>query len=167
MLKYGLICQVDYLNGFARVNFDEIGIVSGWLSLPSTSTKGTKHFIPLEINTQVAVLMHRDGEQGEIVKAVWSYDDKPPSWANKNIQGTQYSDGTIITYDTQVHKLNVELCSGGTFEVNGENELLNAILGVINSVTPILEAGNGTESVLRKALKTAIVGKNQGKWTKQ
>jgi phage baseplate assembly protein V len=165
MLKYGKISEVDYAKGFARVDFDEINIVSGWLSLPTFSTKGTKHFIPLEINTQVAVLMHPDGEQGEIIKAIWSTEDLPPAWADENTQGVQFSDGTKITYNQSTHKLIVELCNGGSAEINAKNEVVDAIMGVLNGA-PVTEPGNGSPSALQAALSSAIAGKNQGKWVK-
>jgi len=165
MLKYGIICEVDNAKGLARVHFDEIDIVSGWLSLPTQSTKGNKHFVPIAVTTQVAVLMHPDGEQGEIIKAIWSDQDTPPSWADENTQGIEFEDGTIIQYIVSTHKLNVQLCSGGSIETNGENEVIKAILSIINGA-PIPEPGNGANSVFQTMLKTAVTGKDQGKWTK-
>ena len=108
MLLYGKISEVDYAKGLARVDFDEIGIVSAWLSLPTVSSKGSKYFVPLVVNAQVACLMHRDGEQGEIVKSVWSTVDTPPAWASKDIEGIEFSDGTKLYYNTSAHKLTID-----------------------------------------------------------
>lgn len=180
MLKYGNICEVNYLKGLARVDFDDLGIVSDWLSLPTTSTKGTKHFIPLEINTQVAVLMHKDGEQGEIVKAIWSTQDNPPAWADKDTEGIQFSDGTIITYNTSTHLLSISI-EDGNIIINGgdlgglvkakelkeqsekDKAILDALLQVITG-SSISEPGNGAPSALQLALQGALVGKQSGTW---
>ena len=163
MLKYGVICEINYSEGWARVNFDELGIVSGKLSLPASCNKSNKENIPIEINTQVAVLMHKDGEQGEILKAVYNESDTPPSWADEFTHGKEFSDGTIITYNTNTHKLSVQLCSGGTIETNGKNQVLDAIMEIINGA-PIPEPGNGSSSAFQTALKAAITYKNEGIW---
>lgn len=47
-------------------------------------------------------------------------------------------------------------------ELNKNNQLLQAILGVINSPTPIPEPGNGSPSALQTALKGAVTGKLVG-----
>jgi phage baseplate assembly protein gpV len=140
MLKYGNICEVNYQDGTARVHFDDINIVSGWLSLPTSSTKHTKRFIPLEVNTQVAVLMHRDGEQGEIVKAVWSKIDVPPEWANEHTEGIEFSDGTIINYNKLTHKLTIKIDTG-IIELNG------GLLGGLVKLDAIYSAINRLENL--------------------
>jgi len=80
MLRYGLINELGTgANlGFARVEFDELGIKSGWLSLPASGTKGVKSWVTFPVQTQVAVIMHRDREQGEIIGSTWSDTDAPP-----------------------------------------------------------------------------------------
>jgi phage baseplate assembly protein gpV len=163
MLKYGIICEVDYSKGYCRVHFDEIGIVSDWISLPTSSVLGKKECKRLPINTQVGVLMHSDGEQGEIVNVPWNALATPPSWFNENCDGIQYEDGTIINYDIEAHKLNVQLCSGATVEVNAKNQILDSILTILTG-PPITEPGNGSPSALQIALQTALENKNQFIW---
>ena len=163
MLTYGIICEVDYAKGYCRVHFDESGIVSDWLSLPTSGVQGKQHCVRLAVNTQVGVLMHGDGEQGEIVNVPWNEEDTPPWWFNEHCDGVLYEDGTYINYDTSSHTMTVALCGGGSVKVNAKNEALEALLGVINGA-PIDEPGNGAPSVFQSSLATALTGKDQTLW---
>lgn len=109
MLRTGIISEIGKGEnlGFARVYFDDRDFVSGWLSLPSTNTKGAKHWVPVAVNSQVACLMDEQCEQGAIVMVLWSAGDAPPSWAGENTYGIQFADGTEIYYDTDSKKLTV------------------------------------------------------------
>lgn len=107
MLRLGIISEIgEGANlGYARVSFDETGIVSGWLAMPSLSTKITKHWVPVEVNAQVACLMDENCEQGAIVLVLWSSEDMPPEWASPDTMGVQFSDGTEVFYNSKDHKL--------------------------------------------------------------
>ncbi|MDR3134256.1 MAG: hypothetical protein LBU42_09625 [Prevotellaceae bacterium] len=109
MLRLGIISEIGAGEnlGFARVWFDERNFVSGWLSLPSTNTKGTRHWVPVAVNSQVACLMDEWCRQGCIVAVLWSDTDRPPEWANKNTLGIQFADGAEIYYDSDAHELTV------------------------------------------------------------
>lgn len=90
MMRLGIISELGSGEnlGYARVSFDEVGIVSGWLALPSAATRSTKQWTPLEVNTQVACLMDDRCEQGVIVMALWSSVDMPPDWVGAETIGT-------------------------------------------------------------------------------
>lgn len=105
MLKYGLISEVDYKNGRARVNFDDIGIVSAWLSLPKGKISDNRYYA---VNTQVAVIMHDNGEDGEIIHEVPNDEDKPESWADADKEGVKFKDGTTIIYDNSTKELEID-----------------------------------------------------------
>jgi len=110
MLRLGVISELgsgEHL-GFARVSFDEVGMVSGWLSLPSLGTKTVKIWYPIAINSQVACLMDDICEQGVIVAALWSKTDMPPKWAKENIIGIKFSDGVNVLYDSKEQKLIID-----------------------------------------------------------
>lgn len=101
-LRYGKISEVDYEKGVARVNFEEINIVSGWLGMP----KYIRDNRIIKINTQVAVIMHSNGEDGEILHER-SNDSQLNTWATKDIEGVEFSDGTKITYNNNTKKLEI------------------------------------------------------------
>lgn len=107
MLRLGIISELGSGNnlGFARVSFDEVAMVSGWLPLPSFGTKTDKIWLPIEVNSQVACLMDDDCEQGCITAVLWSDTDTPPKWANENTIGIQFSDGAKVFYDSKAHTL--------------------------------------------------------------
>lgn len=120
MLKYGLINELGTGEnlGFARVEFDELEIKSGWLSLPCSGSKDVKSWVTFPVNTQVAVLMHSDGEQGEIIGSTWSDIDSPPDFANATTRGIMFPDGNKIYYDWNAGKLFV---TSAKIEINGGN----------------------------------------------
>ena len=106
MLKLGIISELGTGEnlGYCRVDFDEVGMVSGWLPVPSLATKDTKHWHPTEVGSQVACLMDEECEQGVVVAALWSDTDTPPDWANDKTIGIQFADGAKLYYDFNAHK---------------------------------------------------------------
>jgi phage baseplate assembly protein gpV len=124
MLRLGIISELGEgeHTGFARVSFDESDMVSDWLSLPSTTTKTAKQWVPVEVNSQVACLMDEQCKQGCIVAVLWSYADSPPEWANNNTVGIKFADDTEIYYDAADH----------TLTVNAPEAVLNFICKEIN-----------------------------------
>ena len=61
-MYYGIISEVDYSKGIARVSIDELDIVTDWATLP----KNKKQNWVFDIKSQVAVLIHDNGEDAEI-----------------------------------------------------------------------------------------------------
>ena len=114
MLKYGIISEVDYKAGRARVYFDEQDIVSGWLSIPDSIN--TVKSLP--VNAQVAVLMHTDGENGEVLHRVINDEESAPEWASSDTEGFRFSDGTSVYYDSKTKKLTINAGTTGELEFN-------------------------------------------------
>lgn len=114
MLRYGIISEVDYNRGLARVFFDEINITSGWLSLPC-SMRQVKYW---PVNCQVSVEMHDNLEDGEILHRTMSDNDEVPTWAAKGVEGYQFSDGTSVYYNATTKKLIIDAGSTGELEFN-------------------------------------------------
>lgn len=174
MLRYGKISELgtDEWLGYARVNFDELNIVSYWLSLPCFGSKEVKNWVSLPINTQVAVLMHPDNEQGKIIDAIWSDTDTPPEWANETTRGIEFPDGMKIYYNWNEKKLYIS-AENSIIEFNGgslggmvkvdallsniqERETrINAIVTALSSLAAAMSATNVTP-VLGAALGAAI-----------
>lgn len=154
MLRLGVISEIgeNENKGYARVSFDENGIVSGWLAMPSMSTKTTKQWVPVEINSQVACLMDENCEQGAIVLVLWSNDDTPPDWASPDTMGVLFADGTEIYYDSAAHKLSVnapdaELAIKCT-KLNVEGEVnIKGNTNVTGEVTATKEVTAGAQKI--------------------
>lgn len=149
MLKFGIISEVNYSKGLARVNYDDINIVSGWLSLPSNSTKGIKNCVRLPINTQVAVLQHHDGEQGVIISALWSQVDTPPTWADDKTDGIEYDDGDKFLHKSDSHIFEF---NGGTL---GGLVILAKLVNNLNSLKSYCET-------LKSAISTGLNSVGEG-----
>jgi len=115
MLRYGIISEVDYSAGRARVNFDDTDIVSDWLTLPNGRIKSNWIY---DTNKQVAVLMHSNGEDGEILGEVPSEIDTTPTWANDHVEGFEFHDGTKVTYDNSTKKLTIDAGESGELIFN-------------------------------------------------
>jgi phage baseplate assembly protein gpV len=119
MIKAGLISEIgkDEWKGYARVFFDELNIVSYWLSLPCRNTAGVKEWCPVELNQQVYVDMHPNGEDGQILYSIYSDNQTPPDWATSENRGVEFPDGSKMYYDWNSHKY---ICSiEGEIVING------------------------------------------------
>lgn len=102
-MKYGILSEIDYTKGEARVYIDELDIVTDWATLPK-KINSNKIF---KLKQQVSVLIHDNGEDCEILNEVPSDDDRPPIWANDHTEGIQFSDGTTIIYDNKKKELTI------------------------------------------------------------
>ena len=124
MMRYGIISEVNYDKGEARVFFDELRMVSGWLTLPK-NINANQYFA---INTQVAVIMHENGEDGEILHSVPHEGNYPPEWASEDVEGFQFKDGSKVTYNSNTGVLTVDapakhfIFNCAKITVNGEIE---------------------------------------------
>ena len=109
MIRFGLISELGTGEnaGYARVHFDDVDMVSDWLALPSLATKTAKHWIPIEVNSQVGCVIDDETQQGFIAIVLWSDTDTPPEWANENTMGILFADGAEVYYDSESHTLTV------------------------------------------------------------
>ena len=146
MLKYGILSEIDYTAGRARVFIDEDDIVTDWLTLPKNINEN-RYFA---LKQQVAVLFHKNGEDGEILHEVPTDETLPPSWANDHTEGVQFKDGTTVTYDSTSKKLKIDagtgelefVCSKLKISGNIECTKLTASSDVVAGVTNISLTGH-------------------------
>ena len=151
-LRYGIVSEVDYSTGKARVNFDEIGIVSFWLGMP----KNIKQNMNLPINSQVAVIMHPNGEDGEILHEV-SNDNQLNTWANEDIEGCEFKDGTKVTYNSVEKKLTIDLLSGEII-LNCTKLIVNGMISATGNIsTSMAVTAVGEVSAASLAVTGAVV----------
>ena len=134
MLRFGKISQYDPVRGYARVKFDDIGIVSDFLPVLSNSTKTVISEFPISNENQVACLMDDQCNAGVILGAVFSDDVKPTAASEDKFQ-VKFDDGLIITYDKAAKKLTLAIsntqlimdANGWTMKLGGES--IDKIIG--------------------------------------
>lgn len=78
-LRFGIVSEMNFETGLARVEFKEDGIVSQFLPVLVPNTKDVKFKLPVSIGEQVACLMDEHAERGVILGAVYSKADTPNS----------------------------------------------------------------------------------------
>jgi phage baseplate assembly protein V len=119
-LKYGIVSEVK--KGFVRVKFEEDdGIVSDWLPALVKKSKTDKESNPLEINEHVVCIMDRYCEEGICLGAIYNEVDTPDPGEAAGKFRKLFSDGTLIEYDKNAHKLTVDV--KGTLEAKATGDV--------------------------------------------
>lgn len=90
--------------GMVRVEFDEDSITSAELPYLVTGGGDTKIIYPLPVGAQVACLMDERCEYGVVLGPIYSETSVPNGGAENKFR-LVFSDGTIIEYDTDGHRL--------------------------------------------------------------
>lgn len=76
MLRFGIVSQINPINVEARVNFEEDESTSYWLPILQTKTLNDKFYAMPDVGEQVACLMDENSEDGVILGAIYSSEDK-------------------------------------------------------------------------------------------
>lgn len=85
MLRFGIVSQIDPINVQARVSFEEDSSTSFWLPVIQTKTLNDKFFVMPDIGEQVVCLMDENSEDGVILGAIYSTEDKPKLQSEKEL----------------------------------------------------------------------------------
>ncbi|MCG2614900.1 phage baseplate assembly protein V [Terrimonas sp. NA20] len=120
-LKYGIVCEVK--PGFARISFEDDDIVSDWLPVLRRKTKTQKESWQLDINEHVVCLMDCHCEEGVVIGAIHSDVDTPDSNEHPAKFRKIFSDGTVIEYDSEAHKLTVDVKGDLKATTSGDSEI--------------------------------------------
>lgn len=79
-LKFGYVSAWEPKTCRIRVSLPEQnGLETYWLQVPQVYTKLSRRRSPVEMGTQVAILLQPDGVGGILLGAVYSTVDPPPS----------------------------------------------------------------------------------------
>jgi len=136
MLRFGFITDIDPTAGMAKVTFSDDENVSDWLQLVVKGTDN-KDVFTININEQVACLMDENSEDGVILGAL--FNNKTPANGGVGIFKTAYSDGSLISYDR----------NSGKYEID--------IKGVVNlKATKKITVESLTEVEVKSTVKTTI-----------
>ena len=122
--KRGIVRENDAANARSRVEFvDEDGTVSRWLDWNMPAASASKFYVAPDVGSQVHCLLDHHGEDGTIIGARYSKEDRPPANNDKHIKGT-FEGGLDIAYDKSTGALTINtpksitlICGGTKIEV--------------------------------------------------
>jgi phage baseplate assembly protein V len=113
-LQIGTIKEVDNTKGVAIIYAD--GRPSDWLPIRvASATPSKKHYISLSNGDQVLVINpHGENRQGYILTGLYYEGLEPPKGIRDDVEITEYSDGTVITFDLKEKTYNADFKSDVT-----------------------------------------------------
>lgn len=110
-LWVGYVEDYNADNHMAKVFIPEKNFTTGFLPVIVPNSKLNKDELHLDPQEHVACLMLGSGlETGFILGSFFDEDNLPPV-ANQNIRSVTFDDGTLIQYDRENHKLEIN-CVG-------------------------------------------------------
>lgn len=100
LIQVGTITAVDSQNrALVRVQLHER--VTDWFPYLMISNSNARVWMPPKVGEQVVVLCpYGEGDEGIVIGSIFNIGLKEPTWANAHTSGIEFSDGTVITYDT-------------------------------------------------------------------
>lgn len=160
MHKIGYISEYDPKTGFAKVEFKQDEIVSGWLQAIVQGSKENKHQYPYAVGEQVACILSADNNSGVILGALYSKTDEPDAdLSNGTTHGVVYKDAAKDTYDTDSHERIIELPSSGTLTLtigNASVEVSNTSCTIKVGATEHTLTAQGHTIKMTESLKAVL-----------
>ena len=133
IVRKGQISTIDPATCRARVAFDDLDeTVSNELPICQRRTAGTKHYDLPEIGEHVLCIFDPSGEeQGWVLTSFYTLSNLPEN-IGEGRYITEYSDGTIIEYDTKKSKLT--LIGAQSLEIEAQSIAIKGNIVVQGSV---------------------------------
>ena len=113
--RFGYISAYDPEKHYARVEFPDLGIVSGWLPVAVRNSKDNHDENHLDIGEHVYCLLHDN--TGIILCSVYDNSNTPPV-ASTDTRAITFKDGTAITYDRENHVTDITDCNGNNIHMD-------------------------------------------------
>lgn len=114
MYRRGIVQEVDGTKGLARVEFrDRDQVVSWWLNVNQASASAGKsrvYSMP-DVGAQVNCLVDEKGEEGTILGAFYSDEDRPPVEDANHVHAA-LEGGLVLDYDRGSGKLTISAPGG-------------------------------------------------------
>lgn len=158
LIQIGTIVGVDPANrAIVRVQLDDR--VTDWIPYVMKANKHIKIWIPPQIGEQVEVHSpYGEGDDGVAHGSIYNKDCKEPTWANDHTSGIEFSDGTVITYDTTAKALTVN--TSGSVAITAPSGITvtanTAITGNVNIAGNLTVSGTITDG--KGSLSTHVHG---------
>lgn len=107
LIQIGTITAVDTENrALVRVQIHER--VTDWFPYKMLANSHIKIWTPPHVGEQVIVLSpYGEGDDGVVIGSIFNKDLKEPTAANDHTSVIEFSDGTVITYDTTAKALTI------------------------------------------------------------
>ena len=105
-LAFGQICEIDASRGYVRVYLPETEDTTEFIPYVRDFAGSNSMSIPFEIDMQV-IVGHTVSDKWFVLGATPNKVDVPYGGASKDKFGVKFSDGTLIEYDNDLHKLKV------------------------------------------------------------
>lgn len=107
LIQIGTITAVDTENrALVRVQIHER--VTDWFPYKMLANSHIKIWTPPHVGEQVIVLSpYGEGDDGVVIGSIFNKDLKEPTAANDHTSVIEFSDGTVITYDTTTKALTI------------------------------------------------------------
>lgn len=139
-LHFGIIKEIDEEKRMVKVFLEELDMLTHWLHLPEDATQDDKSYGTIDKEAQVALLLNSRGDEGVILRCLYSEEDTPPVTSGDK-WGRKFKDGTIIEYDRSEHKLKVDahgeitIKATGPVTVEGQNVTIKGTLVKVDAQT--------------------------------
>jgi phage baseplate assembly protein V len=101
MFDFGEICEIDAVRGYVKVLIHETGNVTEWIPFMRPFYAQS---IPIELNEQV-IVGETKSKRSFVFGSTPNNIDKPYTGASANKYGIKFTDGTLLEYDIDSHKL--------------------------------------------------------------
>lgn len=118
--RFGYVSAYDPEKHRARIEFPDIGIVSGWLPVGMRNSKDNRDEHALDVGEHVYCLLHENS--GIVLCSVYD-DENPPTTGSQEVRCVTYKDGTTMTYDRENHALTLEVQGDIQIHATGKIEV--------------------------------------------
>lgn len=112
LLKVVVIHAVDF--DAQKLQIASAGIISGWLDMPGEVTHNYLRWRPLKPGVQVLIACESGDLANAIIVQILYNAGNQPLNTSETLDYMQFTDGALISYDTDTSTLTAELPSGGT-----------------------------------------------------
>ncbi len=162
LIVVGTVTESKSADGVSLARVKILDRVSDFLPVVQTANSFKTHAVPVRPGEQVIVLSpFGNGDSGFIIGSIFNKGQKEPQGYGENKEVTEFSDGTIISYDTAAKLLDVNAV--GDINITCKNATINSTAATVNanSVTvdsPSIDLGKGGMGVVTGECICALTG---------
>ena len=148
VIRIGRVHSVDFEHDLPKVKVSIGELTTAWLPFIVQRAGEDRTWFPIAKDEQVLVISP-SGElaQGVVIGSIFYRDYLPPS-TSENIVRTQFSDGAVIEYDKENHRLFANLPDQGRLNVIANGGVtIDGDVTVVGNITATEEITDHTRSM--------------------